>query len=88
MLMNSVFDFVEAADTTILIGPHGGAREESNPDRKQPPTSLDPETSWLPLSTGISNQGKETNTRLVCIRTGGLVTESGTCEFFICIVYM
>ena len=57
--MKSVFYFGEPAGITVPIGAHGGAREESNPDRNQPPTSLDPDISCPSLSAAsISNQGR------------------------------
>ena len=85
--MNSVFYSVEPAGTIISIGAHGGVREESNPDRNQPPTSLGTDSNCPSLSAPIvTNQGKETNTGLVCVHPGDRVSESGTCEFFICTV--
>ena len=90
-LMNSVFYFVEPAGTTIPVRPHGGAREKSIPNQHQPHTSLDPETNWPPLSTGISNQGihrKEMNISLDCVGTGNHVSKPGECTHvcFICTV--
>ena len=79
--------FVEPAGTTVPVEAHGGVREESNPDRNQPPTTLGTDSNWPSLSASIvSSQGKETNTGLVCVRPGDRVSESGTCEFFICTV--